>query len=283
MPITAVLPATCKTDTSPEPRFDGAAWSATWLADCPGGLQGGRIVIRGLETTQTDVLVRYELRPGVPETHRLTATEPGFAIPAPQGLWGVASTYGALGVSHILGGIDHLLFVFVLLLLVQDRWRLLGTVTAFTLAHSLTLAAATLGWIVVPAPPVEAVIALSIMFLAAELTKTEGAGLRLTERHPWIVAFSFGLLHGLGFASALKEVGLPQTEVAPALLFFNLGVEAGQLMFIGGVLLAGALLARLYPQAIASVTGRGRTGARLVGYGIGSLAATWAIARITAF
>jgi hydrogenase/urease accessory protein HupE len=283
MPITAVLPDACTPATAPEPRFDGAAWSSAWLADCPGGLQGGDILIRGLEATQTDVLARYEIRPGTVETRRLTASEPGFTIPAPQGIRGIAATYGPLGVSHILAGADHLLFVFALLLLVRDPWRLVGTVTAFTLAHSLSLAAATLGWIVVPAPPVEAVVALSIMFLAAELVKAEGTGLRLTERYPWIVAFAFGLLHGLGFASALREIGLPEGDVALALLFFNLGVEAGQLLFIVFVLLAGALLARLYPRIIASISNRGRPGARIVGYAIGSLSAAWLVARVAAF
>jgi hypothetical protein len=281
--LVAVLPDGCSPREPGALAFDGATYRTVWVATCPGGLEGGSIVIRGLEATLTDVLVRYELTPGVVGTRRLTAAEPGFTIPEPQGLRGIAVTYGSLGIGHILAGVDHLLFVFLLLLLVRDRWRLVGTVTAFTVAHSLSLAAATLGWIVVPAPPVEAVVALSIMFLAAELVRPEGAGLRWTERFPWTVAFGFGLLHGLGFASALLDIGLPRDDVALALLFFNLGVEAGQLLFIGFTLVAGALLARVYPAAIASIATRGRRGARVMAYGIGSLAAAWVIARVAAF
>jgi hypothetical protein len=281
--LVAILPEGCSPREPGALEFDGATYRTVWVATCPGGLQGGSIVIRGLEATLTDVLVRYELTPGVVGTQRLTAAEPGFTIPEPQGLRGIAVTYGSLGIGHILAGIDHLLFVFVLLLLVRDRWALVGTVTAFTVAHSLSLAAATLGWIVVPAPPVEAVVALSIMFLAAELVRPEGAGLRLTERYPWTVAFGFGLLHGLGFARALLDIGLPKDDVALALLFFNLGVEAGQLMFIGFTLGAGVLLARVYPATVAALSTRGRSGARVLGYGIGSLAAAWLIARVAAF
>ena len=202
------------------------------------------------------MLVRYELAPGKAESQRLTAATTGFTVPAPQGRLGVLATYFALGVDHILRGIDHLMFVFALILLVRDRRALVGAVTAFTVAHSLSLAAAALGWIVVPAPPVEAVVALSIMFLAAELVRPAGAP-SLTARFPWVVAFAFGLLHGLGFARALLEIGLPEGEVPLALFAFNLGVEAGQLLFIALVLVVGALLGRLYPLAgAAALPGR---------------------------
>jgi hydrogenase/urease accessory protein HupE len=196
---------------------------------------------------------------------------------------GVVATYFALGLDHILRGIDHLMFVFALILLVRDRRRLVGAVTAFTVAHSLSLAAAALGWIVVPAPPVEAVVALSIMFLAAGLVRPAGAAPSLTVRFPWVVAFAFGLLHGLGFARALLEVGLPEGEVPLALFAFNLGVEAGQLLFIALVLVVGALLGRLSPTLIRSVTRAGGRGLGVASYLMGGIAAVWLFGRVLAF
>jgi hypothetical protein len=283
LPIVARLPASC-TPRRPEGlRFDGAAFVAEWAATCPDGIEGGEIRIEGLERTETDVLVRYELVAGKAESQRLTAATPGFTVPAPQGRLGVVSTYLALGVDHILRGVDHLMFVFALILLIRDRRRLVWAVTAFTVAHSLSLAAAALGWIVVPAPPVEAVVALSIMFLAAELLRSEGESPGLTERYPWVVAFAFGLLHGLGFARALLEVGLPEGEVPLALLAFNLGVEAGQLMFIALVLVVGGLLGRLYPLMVAGVTRPGGRGLGAVSYGMGGIAAVWFVGRVAAF
>jgi hypothetical protein len=283
MPIVAVLPEGCNARRPPDQRFDGAAFVSEWAAACPGGLEGGEIRIEGLERTATDVLVRYELVPGRAESRRLTAATTAFTVPASQGTLGIAATYGVLGIDHILEGIDHLMFVFALILLVPDRGRLVGAVTAFTAAHSLSLAAAALGWIVVPAPPVEAVVALSILFLAAELARPAGERQRLSERHPWVVAFVFGLLHGLGFARALLEVGLPVGEVPLALLSFNLGVEAAQLMFIALVLVVGALLGRLYPALMAAATRPGGRGLGTAGYLMGGTAAVWFVGRIAAF
>jgi hypothetical protein len=160
---------------------------------------------------------------------------------------------------------------------------LIGAVTAFTVAHSISLGAAALGWIVVPAPPVEVVVALSIAFLAAELVKPEAARDRVSARWPWIVAFGFGLLHGLGFARALLEVGLPAGDVPLALLAFNIGVEIGQLMFIAVVLLAGVLLRRLYPRLMTLACAPGGPGLRATGYAVGTLAAFWVIERVAAF
>jgi len=283
MPIDAVLPESCAPRRGLEPRFDGQAYVARWVAACPPGLAGGTIRIEGLERTRTDVLVRYELQPGEGEARRLTAFETAFVVPTAPTSVDVVLTYVRLGVDHILQGADHLLFVFALLLLIADRWRLLGAVTAFTVAHSLTLAAATLGWLVVPAPPVEALVALSIMFLAAELLQRESDGHRLSERYPWVVAFGFGLLHGLGFARALLEVGLPEGDVPLALFAFNIGVEVGQLLFIAFVLLAGSQLRRLYPATLTSALaphGRGLAG---MGYAIGGVAGYWFVARIAAF
>jgi hypothetical protein len=279
LPIAAVLPEVCAPRRAEGLRFDGVAFVAEWVAACPGGLRGGEIRIEGLERTATDVLVRYELAPGAVESQRLTAGTTAFVVPEPQGRMGVVATYFALGVDHILRGVDHLMFVFALILLVRDRRRLVGAVTAFTVAHSLSLAAAALGWIVVPAPPVEAVVALSIMFLAAELVRTGRQS--LTAEFPWVVAFAFGLLHGLGFARALLEVGLPEGEVPLALFAFNLGVEAGQLLFIALVLVVGGLLGRLYPAMMAGAGRPGGLGA--ASYLMGSVAAVWFVGRVAAF
>jgi HupE / UreJ protein len=284
MGLVATLPSNCTPADPPgAPEFDGRAFVWQWLAVCPGGIAGGEVAIKGLEMTRTDVLVRFEAVSGVAQTQRLTAAQPAFTLPAAAGTGGVFATYAALGITHILEGADHLLFVFALLLLIRDWRMLIGAVTSFTLAHSLTLAAATLGWIVVPPPPVEAVIALSIMFLAAELVRPAGVGLRLTERFPWLVSFGFGLLHGLGFARALLDIGLPPGEVPLALMSFNVGVEIGQLLFITAVLLVGWLLRRFFPSLIESVLARGRPGQRLVGYGIGSVSALWVVSRLAAF
>ena len=283
MAIDVLLPANCDHRSPPEPRFDGLAYVAQWMAECPGGLGGGEIAVPGLAGTQTDVLVRYELTPGEPETHRLTAGEPAFIVPTAPDALAVLWSYLGLGVDHILQGADHLLFVLALLLLVRDRWRIVGAITAFTVAHSVTLVAATLGWIFVPAAPVEAVIALSIMFLASELLRRGDGKRRLSERYPWTVSFSFGLLHGLGFARALLEVGLPKDDVPLALLAFNLGVEAGQLMFVGVVVAIGLLLRWLLPIATGTVMAPGRNGNAAVGYAIGGVSAYWFVARIAVF
>jgi hydrogenase/urease accessory protein HupE len=179
-------------------------------------------------------------------------------------------------VEHILAGLDHLLFVLALLLVVRGVKRIIATVTAFTVAHSLTLVAATLGWVHVPGPPVEAIIALSIVFVAGEVLHGLRGRPGLTARAPWVVAFSFGLLHGLGFAGALAEVGLPDTAIPVALLTFNVGVEIGQLMFIVAVLAVRALVTRLVVLPAALVP-------RIAAYGIGSLAAFWTVERIAGF
>jgi hydrogenase/urease accessory protein HupE len=283
MGIEAILPERCTPRRGRPPAFDGRAYLAGWIATCDGGLAGAEIRIEGLERTRTDVLFRYALDTGsAPEAVRLTAASPAFVIPEDAGAFGVFASYFSLGVDHILKGIDHLLFVLMLLLLIRDWRALLGAVTAFTVAHSLSLAAATLGWIVVPAPPVEAVVALSITFLSAELLHPQGEAKRLTERFPWAVAFAFGLLHGLGFARALLEVGLPQGDVPLALLSFNLGVEAGQILFIAVVIALGVALARLYPAARAQLA-PGARGFRAVAYGVGTLAAFWVVERVAGF
>ena len=239
------------------------------------GLEGQRIAIDRLDGTLTDVLVRIESADGSVRTARLTPSDPSFIVPEQPGPLMVLRAYVGLGVEHILFGIDHLLFVLCLLLLVRSLRQLLATITAFTLAHSITLAAATLGFIHVPTAPVEATIALSIVFLASELVRGEAGRGAVTRSYPWLVAFSFGLLHGLGFAGALAEVGLPQGEIPLALFAFNVGVELGQLAFVTAVLTL-ARLVRLVPLRLPA------WGPGAAGYAIGSVAAFWVFARLAA-
>ena len=207
-------------------------------------LAGKRINFVGLEATITDVLVRVKTLDGQESTTLIHPSQPWFELSATPSKLRVAGAYLRLGIEHILGGIDHLLFILALMILVKGTRRLIATVTAFTVAHSITLAGATLGFVHVPQKPVEACIALSIVFVATEIVHARQGWQGWTERWPWIVAFAFGLLHGFGFAGALREVGLPQTAIPVALLFFNVGVEIGQLLFIAailGVMRSGAM------------------------------------------
>ena len=243
---------------------------------CPGGVGGKEFAVNGLGETQTDVLLRVDYLDGSSSNQRLTRDAPTVTIPLRPSAFEVVRTYTVLGIEHILLGVDHLLFVLALLLLVRGVRRLVATVTAFTVAHSVTLGAATLGFVHVPPAPVEAVIALSILFLASELARRRAdAHADLTERFPWLVAFSFGLLHGFGFAGALSQVGVPTQAVPLALLFFNVGVEIGQLLFIAAVFGFGWLLRRSALQAPAGWR-------RAAAYGIGSVAAFWVVQRTVA-
>jgi hydrogenase/urease accessory protein HupE len=225
----------------PRASFSDGAYVERRSIRRDGGLAGQAVSIEGLSATSTDVLVRVESLEGAIQTERLSPTKTSFLIQAVPGSGEVAATYLRLGVEHILFGFDHLLFVLALVMLVRDWRRVAITVTAFTIAHSITLAAATLGFVNVPGPPVEATIALSIMLVSVEILNARRGKPSLTARLPWLVAFSFGLLHGFGFAGALAEVGLPQHAIPVALLFFNLGVEIGQLAFVAAVLAAGGL------------------------------------------
>jgi len=270
------FPEDTKQLTGPYGMFADGAYLERSRVQLSGGLAGQTIRIDGLAATRIDVLARVDHGNGLVQTTRILPDTPQFIVEATPTAWRVSLTYLGLGVEHILLGIDHLLFVLALLLLVKGWKRLLGTVTAFTLAHSITLAAATLGFVHVPGPPVEACIALSIVFVAAETVHGHQGRPRLTERAPWVVSFTFGLLHGLGFASALNAVGLPQQAIPLALLFFNMGVEIGQLAFIGVVLTIMAA-ARQLPL-------RGPVwGWRLAPYAIGAVAMFWAIQRTTGF
>jgi hypothetical protein len=239
---------------------------------CGDGLAHQRIVIDGLHTTLTDVLVRIEFGDGTVQTNLVKPAASWVDVDGPRPASAIAGDYAVLGVEHILLGIDHLLFVLGLVLIVRGAALLVKTITAFTIAHSVTLGLATLGWVAVPPVPVEAVIALSILFLAHELVRRNADQAGLTTRFPWLVAFAFGLLHGFGFAGALAEVGLPQGDIPLALLSFNIGVEAGQLLFVAAVLSLLWFAARLFDSVPAWLR-------PAPAYGIGSLAAFWFIER----
>jgi hydrogenase/urease accessory protein HupE len=256
--------------------YSGGAYIERWRISRPSGLAGTTLAIDGIAGGVTDVIVRVERQDGTSQAERLLPQRPQFTVQGATGAKQVAWSYLVLGIEHILGGVDHLLFVLALLLIVRGGRRIVTTITAFTLAHSLTLVAATLGWVRVPGPPVEAMIALSIVFVAAEVVHGLRGRPGLTARAPWLVAFSFGLLHGFGFAGALAEVGLPQTAVPVALLMFNAGVEIGQLLFVACMLGMRTALARL-PVALPE---RAQC---VPAYAIGTVAMFWVIERIGAF
>jgi len=266
-----VLPASCR----PAPpggggataERDGAALIRRWTVDCPGGLEGERVTVDGLERTDARVLVRVVLPEGRTARAILDADAPEFVVPRRTAGWQVAWSYLGLGFEHILGGYDHLLFVLGLLFLVRGRRALVGTVTAFTLGHSVTLSLAALGLVRVPSAPVELAIALSIWVLAVELARDE----EKRTRRPWRMAGFFGLLHGLGFAGALAEAGLPEGEIPLALLSFNTGLELGQLLFIAAVLLVVEVAGRLPLRATADPRHLERRLALPAAYLIGAL------------
>jgi hydrogenase/urease accessory protein HupE len=243
----------------------------------PGGSIDGEVIrFPGLEATITDVFTRVTWLDGARVTALVRPEQPWLDISGQRSAWQVAGDYVMLGIDHILSGFDHLLFVLALMLIVSGWHRLLITVTAFTLAHSVTLAAATLGLVSVPGPPVEATIALSILFLASELVRVNRGEESMTARNPWVVALAFGLLHGFGFAGALAETGLPQNDIPLALLMFNIGVELGQLLFIAAVVTIVLLLRRLRSEW--------PVWARLApAYCIGGMAAFWLIERVNGF
>lgn len=262
--------------TQPQGVFNDTAYIERWQISRAGGLTGQRLSIDGIVGGVTDVIVRIERRDGTSQVERLLPQNPQFTVKAATGTAEVAWSYLVLGVEHILGGVDHLLFVLALLLIVRGGKRIFMTITAFTVAHSITLVSATMGWMHVPGPPVEAMIALSIVFVAAEIVHGLRGRPGLTARAPWIVAFSFGLLHGFGFAGALAEVGLPQKAVPLALLTFNVGVEAGQLMFVAFAMGVRAVLIRLSAPKQAWMS-------YATPYAIGCVAMFWVIERVAAF
>jgi hydrogenase/urease accessory protein HupE len=270
------FPDMCSEAVPPATRSASGAMITRWTIHCDSSLVDQQIVIAGLENTLTDVLARVQHLDGAVQTARIQPEEPSFTVTGSPGKLALSGTYLLLGVEHILLGIDHLLFVLALLIIVSGVRRLIWTITAFTVAHSITLAGATLGYVHVPQQPVEAVIALSILFLGTEIVHSRRGRPGYAERWPWVVAFIFGLLHGFGFAGALAEVGLPEHAIPFALVFFNVGVELGQLTFIAIVFSSAWLIHRIKAFPV-------RTSEMLTSYVIGSVAAYWTIERVAGF
>jgi len=277
LPITPRLPESLELLGSPSLQdVPGARVERAIYKNNKDSLTGQTIAIEGLPALQTDVLLLVQLKDGNLHSAILRPGSPEFTIPLEASKLKIAADYWRMGTIHILEGVDHLLFVLALLLIVKGFGPLLRAVTAFTVAHSITLALATLGVIHLPPAPTEAIISLSILFLAAEIVHKHNGQIGLTQRWPWLIAFLFGLFHGLGFAGALSEIGVPQVEVPLALLTFNVGVETGQLLFIAAVIGVMVLLRRL-PLTLP-------TGAwRVAPYAIGSVAAFWTIQRVMSF
>ena len=275
--IKAELPQECTNITPVSTHLVDGASLERWSVKCEDGLVGKTLVAKGLITTNTDLLLRLEFIKAAPQSVLLTPTKTSYQVPKEASSLQIVKTYTWLGITHILMGFDHLLFVFALLLIVKNMRRLLWTITAFTLAHSITMAGATLGFIHIPQQPVEAMIALSILFLTMEIVHEKQGKVGLTIRYPWLIAFIFGLLHGFGFAGALAEIGLPQQAITLALIFFNIGVELGQLVFVAAVVLIGLALQRLrHPYVLQKVE-------MVVVYAIGGLSSFWVFERISAF
>lgn len=276
--LTPVFPAHCRPEGETRPVLGERSLVVRSSLRCSSSLAGQPLAMEGLRGSASEVLVRWQPAGGATTTQVLRAARPRLTLGAPSapGKPPALPVYLWLGVEHILLGPDHLLFVLGLLLIVGQRWRvLIKTITAFTVAHSLTLGATTLGMWRVPTPPLEAAIALSILFLAPEIVRSWRGQTSLTIRHPWLVAFAFGLLHGAGLATALQQLGLPKGETLQALALFNLGVELGQLAFVAAVWLAiGLWRWRRWPAPLWL--------RRFPGYLVGSLGAYWVIERTLA-
>jgi hypothetical protein len=257
-------------------RVPGAMIASSSFSLAGQKLNGATIGVDGLAAVPADVVVQVNLLDGAQHSAILRANSNTFTIPEQVTNKELAFSYWRMGTIHILEGFDHLLFLLTLLLIVNGIWPLLKTVTAFTLAHSLTLVLATLGLIHIPQVPTEAVISLSIMLLAVEVVRKNAGQLTLSEQYPWLIAFTFGLVYGLGFAGALSEIGVPENAVPLALLMFNVGVETGQIMFVVAISLLLAGLHRIHTQSAMTV-------AKATPYAIGGVAAFWTIERVSAF
>ena len=275
--INMLMPKECNLTLPKTSHLVNNTYLDRWQIKCNEGLADKTLFIEGLKSTGMDLLLRIELLSGVSHSKLLTPSRSSYRVPKDASSWQIMQTYSWLGITHILLGFDHLLFIFALLLIVKNMRRLLWTITAFTLAHSLTMAGATLGIVHIPQAPVEAIIALSILFLAMEIIHEKQGKVGLTSLYPWIIAFIFGLLHGFGFAGALSEIGLPQQAIALALVFFNLGVELGQLMFVATVVLVSLILQRLSYHTLLDKL------QTVVVYIIGGVSAFWLIERTLSF
>ncbi len=240
VPLRPTWPVSCVVKTEKPVLREGTGTVSSWTLDCAplgnNGLVGQKLGVTGLAENQASAMVMLSLSDGRSYQSVVNSDAPDFLVPALPSQSKVMTEYSVLGTEHIWSGIDHLMFVFGLLLLVGGGARLLWTITAFTVGHCITLALVTLGFLAYPVSLIEFVIALSIFVLALELTRKEQTGphqrLSLFKRHPWWLAGGFGLLHGMGFAGALAEIGLPQSNVPLALLFFNIGIEVGQIAFV---------------------------------------------------
>jgi hydrogenase/urease accessory protein HupE len=275
------FPDDVKTIGSIRSSFVGNAYIERSTISRRGGLSGVEIRIEGLTTVATDVLVRIERLDGSTEVARLTASTPSFVVTAAAQTWDVASTYLVFGMLHIWQGTDHLLFVACLVLIAGSWKRILITITGFTIAHSVTLSLAALELVHLPVPPIEAMIALSIVFLAREIALDRRD--TLTWRYPIVVSATFGLLHGFGFASALAEIGLPRTEIPAALLAFNLGVEIGQVVFVGAIIAAAWLIKTGFQKFTQNPIRWLSLIQKPVAYTIGGITMFWTLERVSAF
>ena len=272
-----ILPERCVFQGNPR-GVQGPGWKSFGFV-CAGGLTADDRMVLPWRRDGIMLLAKWadgsEVR-GLFKNVSGVITVPLVDLRVGSGSWAAAAKrYTALGITHILEGYDHLLFVLALLIIVNGGWLLVKTITAFTVAHSFTLALAALGFVNVPPRPVEAVIALSIVFLAAEIVHAHQGRIGLAFRSPWVVAFSFGLLHGFGFAGALSDIGLPHGEVPVALLFFNVGVEIGQLLFVLGVIVLRWLVCLAQPKWP-------EWSAILPAYAIGTMAMFWTLQRVAA-
>ena len=238
--------------------------------ECPGGLKNRLIIINGLEATLTDVLLRVTYRNEIVENHILKPGNPSAILSGYQSALIRSLNYIKLGIEHIASGFDHLLFVFGMLLLVPAGWMLIKVITSFTLAHSITLALATLGYVALPVELAETLIACSILLLGCEIVRSWNGDQSQTIRHPWLLTFIFGLFHGFGFASVLSNTDLPKKEIPLVLLNFNIGVELGQLLFIGIIYSVHLISTCVNRGLILFVK-------RVSAYTVGSLGAFWTI------
>lgn len=276
---TPVLPERCQFDGSP--RGTRGAYEVRFVFRCDSPLVAGDVIdlpwqregaMLTVNWAGAEPVTRFAGREGPLITVNLTEYLAGSG-----GFWAGAKRYTVLGIEHILEGIDHLLFVLALLFVVANGWKLVQTITAFTVAHSITLGLATLGYFNMPSAPVEAAIALSIVFLCVEIVHARDGRAGITFSYPWVVAFAFGLLHGLGFAGALADIGLPPDEIPIALLFFNIGVEIGQLLFVFAVLIVFAILRHV--GGLTRESSAYRTGERAIVYVVGVVASYWLLER----
>lgn len=278
------MPESCTTDARRATQQAGGAHVGRQDYHCPDGLSGQAISINfPVLNPSLSTLFQVRLATGEQHVRVLKPDESEWIVPDAENALAVAGQYTALGVEHIWIGIDHLLFVACLLLIARTARKVLITITGFTVAHSITLALAALDVIRIPTPPVEAAIALSVVFLAWEIVKDDKE--QLTYRYPVAVSTSFGLLHGLGFAAVLRDIGLPQTELPTALLFFNIGVEIGQILFVLA-LLAGFFVIRPLLRRLLTTDGDEMHWTSLTtpaAYIIGGVASYWLIDRISGF